>query len=57
MKPYEQGRVAFKAGKIGNPYQAQTKDNREWEMGFNKAYFLNLGRLKENEQRQKNKQS
>tara|TARA_R100000935_G_scaffold25097_1_gene44773 strand:- start:195 stop:368 length:174 start_codon:yes stop_codon:yes gene_type:complete len=57
VKPYEQGRVAFKAGKIGNPYQAQTKDNREWEMGFNKAYFLNLGRLKEYEQRQKNKQS
>ena len=57
MKPYEQGRQAFKTGKLGNPYQAQTKENREWEMGFNKAYFLNLERVKAYEQNKKTKQS
>jgi len=57
VKPYEQGRQAFKTGKLGNPYQAQTKDNREWEMGFNKAYFLNLERVKAYEQNKKTKQS
>jgi len=57
VKPYEQGRLAFKSGALGNPYQNQTKDNREWEMGFNKAYFLNLERVKEYEQRQENKQA
>ena len=57
MKPYDQGKLAFKSGKLGNPYQDQTKDNREWEIGFNKAYFLNLERVKEYEQRQENKQA
>ena len=57
MKPYDQGKLAFKSGNLGNPYQDQTKDNREWEIGFNKAYFFNLERVKEYEQRQENKQA
>ena len=57
MKPYEQGKQAFKSGKLGNPYRVQTKDNREWEMGFNKYYFLNLERVKAYEQSKKDKQS
>ena len=53
MKPYEQGKQAFKTGKLGNPYQDHTKENREWEVGFNKAYFSNLERVKEYEQNKK----
>ena len=53
MNPYEQGKQAFKTGKLGNPYQAHTRDNREWEIGFNKAYFSNLERVKEDEQDKK----
>ena len=57
MKPYEQGRLAFKTGNLGNPYEQGSKNNREWEMGFNKAYFLNLERVKAYEQNKKTKQS
>tara|TARA_R100001594_G_scaffold121566_1_gene157463 strand:- start:3964 stop:4176 length:213 start_codon:yes stop_codon:yes gene_type:complete len=51
VKPYEKGRQAFKTGRLGNPFVEDTKENREWEMGFNKAYFLNLERVKLHEQR------
>ena len=51
MKPYEQGKVAFITGNLGNPYKKDTKNNREWEMGFNKAYFLNLEWVKKYEQK------
>ena len=57
MKPYEQGRIAFKTGKLGNPYEQNTKSNRDWEIGFNKAYFLNLERVRAYEQNKKTKQS
>jgi len=57
VKPYEQGRLAFKTGNLGNPYEQGSKNNREWEMGFNKAYFLNLERVKAYEQNKKTKQS
>jgi hypothetical protein len=53
MKPYDAGMKAFKTGKLGNPHPTNTKQGREWEMGFNKAYFHNLERVKLNEQKQK----
>ena len=52
MKPFNEGYQAFLKGDLGNPYQVNTKDNRDWEMGFNKAYFRNLDRVKLNEQKQ-----
>lgn len=45
MKPFEQGWQAFKKGNLGNPYEANTQQHRDWEFGFNKAYFSNLERL------------
>ena len=53
MKPYEEGLKAFREGDLGNPHKPSTKQGREWEMGFNKAYFRNLERVKLNEQKQK----
>jgi hypothetical protein len=53
MKPYEEGIKAFREGNLGNPHKPSTKQGREWEMGFNKAYFRNLERVKLNEQKQK----
>lgn len=38
---YEQGRRAFYAGKITNPFTENTHFHREWDRGFNKAYFDN----------------
>jgi len=53
MRPYEEGVKDFRVGSLGNPYKLDSKQNREWEMGFNKAYFRNLERVKLNEQKQK----
>tara|TARA_R100001460_G_scaffold44205_12_gene80897 strand:+ start:2963 stop:3175 length:213 start_codon:yes stop_codon:yes gene_type:complete len=51
MKPYDAGMKAFKTGKLGNPYAMNTKQNRDWELGFNKAYFFNLEKVKLHEQK------
>tara|TARA_R100000995_G_C3484590_1_gene126409 strand:+ start:10261 stop:10473 length:213 start_codon:yes stop_codon:yes gene_type:complete len=53
MKPYDAGMKAFKTGKLGNPHPTNTKQNRDWELGFNKAYFLNLEKVKLHEQKLK----
>ena len=50
MKPFNEGIKAFKEGRLGNPYKENTKDYRDWEFGFNKAYFSNLERVKDREQ-------
>tara|TARA_R110002153_G_scaffold21170_3_gene70962 strand:- start:1857 stop:2036 length:180 start_codon:yes stop_codon:yes gene_type:complete len=49
MKPYEKGYEAFKKGNLGNPHPVNTKQNRDWEFGFNKAYFKNLEFVKQRE--------
>ena len=40
MKGYD----AFAYGKLYNPYGSDTMLYREWERGFNKAYYENLDR-------------
>jgi|TARA_R110000796_G_scaffold68656_1_gene157199 hypothetical protein len=49
MKPHDEGKQAFKKGKLGNPYPTDTRSNRDWEYGFNIEYFKNLERVKERE--------
>lgn len=56
MKPFHQGRRAFNKPKFvktkkglileGNPYPENTKDHRDWEFGYNKAYYENLEETK-----------
>jgi hypothetical protein len=54
MKPFHEGQRAFKnprfyKGKTGalllepNPYKENTKDHRDYEYGFQTAYYDNLG--------------
>jgi hypothetical protein len=50
MKPFEEGKLAFRKGKLGNPYTINTKNNRDWEYGFNVSYFKNLEKVKKNEE-------
>lgn len=40
---FEKGKVAFKKGNLSNPYRPTTYEYREWERGFNVAYFKNQG--------------
>ena len=41
----EKGSRAFHRGRITNPYSIGTAFYKEWERGFNKAYFQNLTKL------------
>jgi hypothetical protein len=50
MKPFEEGMQAFKRGNLVNPYKPDNSRHRDWEFGFNKAYFANLEQVKEKEQ-------
>ena len=42
---HDKGYSAFKRGRIINPYKKESSFYKEWERGFNKAYFENLGKL------------
>ena len=53
MKPFNEGYQSFLEGNLGNPYQVNTKDNRDWEMGFNKAYFKNKEQVLDKESRRR----
>lgn len=51
MNPYDEGAKSFKQGRLGNPYSLNSNNNRSWEYGFNTAYFFNLKKVRDNEQR------
>ena len=55
MTPCEQGELSFKRGELINPYHNKYKfwQHRDWQLGFNKAYFKNLERVKQNEKTNK----
>ena len=41
---FEEGQRAFYLGKLKNPYNINNIRNKEWERGFNFAYFNNQKR-------------
>lgn len=47
MNAFEQGYKDFGEGQTTNPYNEGTTKNRDWDLGFNKAYFRNLERVRE----------
>jgi len=47
MKPYDKGYNAFRYGDFNNPYKKDTFEYKEWERGFNNAYFTNQQALKD----------
>lgn len=51
MNAFEQGYKDFGQGQLSNPYKAGNQKARDWDFGFNKAYFRNLERVRENEAR------
>ena len=48
---YEKGYSDFKKGRLINPFHEDTMQFREWNRGFNVAYFEQLKRIKEYEAR------
>lgn len=49
MKPYDEGERAFKRGNLVNPYNVDTARHKDWQFGWDQAYFLNLKKVKEAE--------
>lgn len=48
MTPLQRGIRAFKKYadyKKGNPYNPGTSNYKQWELGFNQAYFENLEKV------------
>ena len=48
---YNMGYDGFRYNRTVNPFHADTMQYREWSRGFDKAYFDNLKRVKDNEAR------
>ena len=43
---FNQGFSAFKRKKLVNPFNDMTMQSREWQRGFNSAYYMQLERTK-----------
>lgn len=56
MNAIKRGMLDFRKGSLSNPYNEGTQRNKDWEFGFNKAYFANLEKVKENESRRRGKE-
>ena len=52
-KPFNQGYKGFLTGNLSNPYVENTKEHRDWEFGFNKAYFKNKEQVLDKESRRR----
>lgn len=51
MKPDRKGYKDFYSGNVSNPFNEGTYRGREWQRGFNVAYFENLKKVKSEEQK------
>ncbi len=51
--PFLKGKKAFEEGRLDNPYKEDRNFEgfREWERGFNTAYFDNLEKVRARERR------
>ena len=50
---FNQGFSAFKRRKFINPFSDKTMQSREWQRGFNSAYYVQLERVKNAEARRR----
>ena len=50
---FNQGFSAFKRKKLVNPFNDMTMQSREWQRGFNSAYYMQLERTKNVEARRR----
>ena len=52
MRPFKRGMEAFRTNQPGNPYNEGTQRAKDWELGFNKAFYDNLARVQKRESNQ-----
>ena len=51
---YRKGMDDFNKGRLSNPFHQNTMQYREWERGFNKAYFEKMRKVIKYEQNRSN---
>ena len=56
MKTNEKGYKDFYSGNIGNPYNNNTYRYKEWQRGFDKAYFEQQKKVRAYESRRRSKE-
>lgn len=47
--PFKEGYQAFRQGDLNNPYNHEPARGKEWQYGFDRAYFNNLSWVKKKE--------
>lgn len=52
MRPFKRGMEAFRSNDPGNPYNEGTQRAKDWELGYNRAYYDNLARVLKRESNQ-----
>ena len=52
---FNQGITGFKFNKV-NPFPSNTMQHREWQRGYNFAYFKQLEKVKRNESRRRSQE-
>ena len=50
---FNQGFSAFRRNKLLNPFSDMTMQSREWQRGFNSAYYIQLERVKNADSRRR----
>ncbi len=50
---HEKGYKDFRQGRVVNPFPDDTMQYRDWEFGFNKAYFKNKEQVLDKESRRR----
>ena len=53
---YNKGYNSFKRGYLKSPFHPNTMQHREWQRGFNSAFFENIKRIKYYETRRRGKE-
>lgn len=51
MNAFESGKAGFRKNEA-NPFKDTTQSYKEWERGYNVAYFENLKKVQERERRE-----
>ena len=52
---FQKGYDSFKRGRMKNTFHPNSMQSREWDRGFNSAYFQNLKKVKNYEYRKRSK--
>lgn len=57
LTAFERGQADFKRGSLSSPFSYDSLPYKEWQRGFNEAYFKNLEKVKTDESRRRSEEA